>query len=92
MTINHIEVIRSYDKGLLRAVFSATIDNCLAIVGIKVIQGRTKRFVLLPCRKNKLGLYEEILRFSNYEDKLLFEETILKAYDKYLEIKDAFEE
>ncbi len=35
MTINHIEVIRSYDKGLLRAVFSATIDNCLTIVGIK---------------------------------------------------------
>lgn len=89
MNISNIEVIKVYDKGMLKMLLSATIDNCLIISGIKVIQGRTKRFVLLPCRKNKRGVHEEIIRFANESDRRLFEETIHEAYNKYMELDDA---
>lgn len=39
MTISEIRIRKTFPEGNLKAIVSATLDNCLAIHEIKIIQG-----------------------------------------------------
>ncbi|MBP0955861.1 MAG: septation protein SpoVG family protein [Oscillospiraceae bacterium] len=45
MKITQVNIRRTFDEERLKAIISITIDNCLAIHEIKVIQGEARLFV-----------------------------------------------
>ena len=48
------------DDSKLRAVASVTIDECIAIHDIKIIDGNDGYFVSMPAKKNSKGEYKDM--------------------------------
>ena len=68
------------DETNLRAFANITIDDSLAIKDLRIIDGNKGLFVAMPSRKNKEGVYRDIVHPINQEVRDMFEEEILKAY------------
>ena len=48
MTITEIKICKTFSEGNLKAIVSITLDNCLAIHDIKIVQGNS-------CRSTKVS-------------------------------------
>lgn len=91
MKISRITPIRICSEGILKAVFSITIDDCITITDIKVIQKDTEIAVSMPRRRNEDGVYKEIVYASNPEAKEKIKKTVLEAYNTYMMLCRSFE-
>jgi len=91
MTISNVTPTKIYDEGILKADFSITIDNCIIINDIKVIQRNQDITVSLPRRRNEDGIYKEIVSPANPEAKEIIRKTVLDAYETYLLLCKSFE-
>ena len=60
MTISNVTPTKIYDEGILKAEFSITIDDCITINDIKVIQKEQDITVSLPRRRNEDGIHYPI--------------------------------
>ena len=88
MKITNINVRRTFTEGKLKALVSITIDNCLAVHEIKIIQGEARLFVAMPNRMDANGIFRDIVHPINTETRDSLEDMILHAYEKYMEYKD----
>lgn len=91
MTISNVTPTKIYDEGILKAEFSITIDDCITINDIKVIQKEQDITVSLPRRRNEDGIYKEIVSPANPEAKEMIRKTVLDAYETYLMLCKSFE-
>ena len=82
MEVTNINVILHFG-GKLRAFVEVTIDDWLAIHGIKVIQGTNRTFVAMPSRQNG-ARQVDICHPTNQESRRWLEDIILDAYEKEL--------
>lgn len=91
MTITETKIrsINTTEGGRLRAVVSITIDDCLAIHDIKVIEGDEKLFVAMPSRKDENGMFRDIVHPIDSETRENLEEVILEAYLRYVMTAEA---
>lgn len=64
----------------IRGFVSITIDNAIAINGIRVIEGKKGMFLSFPDRKNKNGEYSDIAFPINNEAREQITEAVMKAY------------
>lgn len=69
----------------MKAMVSVLVDGCFAIHDIRVINGNNGLFVAMPSRKKQSGEYHDIAHPTNSECRKMFEEAILKEYEKELE-------
>ena len=88
MKITNINVRRTFTEGKLKALVSITIDNCLAVHEIKIIQGEARLFVAMPNRMDANGVFRDTVHPINTETRDSLEDLILRAYEKYMEYKD----
>lgn len=88
MKITNINVRRAFTEGKLKALVSITIDNCLAVHEIKIIQGEARLFVAMPNRMDANGIFRDIVHPIDTETRDSLEDLILRAYEKYMEYKD----
>ena len=91
MTISNVTPTKIYDEGILKAEFSITIDDCITINDIKVIQKDRDITVSLPRRRNDDGIYKEIVSPANPEAREIIRKTVLDAYETYLLLCKSFE-
>ena len=84
MTISDIKFRKSLMDGNLKAVASLTIDGCIAIHEIKVIE-TDHLFVAMPSRKDESGAYHDIVHPINESARNLIESAVLAAYRIYAE-------
>lgn len=84
MTISDIKFRKSLTGGTLKAVASLTIDGCIAIHELKVIQ-TDHLFVAMPSRKDEAGAYHDIVHPINENARNLIESAVLAAYRIYAE-------
>ncbi len=70
----------------LKAVISVTIDNCLALHDIKVIEGDDRLFVAMPSRKDENGIFRDIVHPIDAEARKEIEDEIINEYKNYLEL------
>ena len=82
MTILDIKFRKSLDNGNLKAIASLTIDGCIAIHEIKVIE-TDHLFVAMPSRKDESGAYHDIVHPINESARNLIETAVLAAYRIY---------
>ena len=70
--------------GNLKAIASLTIDGCIAIHELKVIE-TDHLFVAMPSRKDENGNYHDIVHPTNESARNLIESAVLAAYKIYAE-------
>ena len=84
MTISDIKFRKSLTDGNLKAIASLTIDGCIAVHELKVIQ-TNHLFVAMPSRKDVAGAYHDIVHPTNESARNLIETAVLSAYRIYAE-------
>ncbi|MGN1109191.1 MAG: SpoVG family protein [Oscillospiraceae bacterium] len=84
MKLTDIKIRRTFTEGNLRAVVSITIDDCIAIHEVKVIQGSERLFVAMPSRRDENGIYRDIIHPITPGVRECFEKLILTAYNNYI--------
>lgn len=84
MKISDIKFRKSLDNSNLKAIASLTIDGCIAVHEIKVIQ-TDHLFVAMPSRKDESGAYHDIVHPINENARNLIESAVLAAYRIYAE-------
>lgn len=84
-----IRSVNTTEVGRLKAIVSITIDNCLAIHDIKVIEGDDRLFVAMPSRKDENGMFRDIVHPIDSETRENLEEVILEAYLRYVMTAEA---
>ncbi len=84
MKISDIKFKKSLESGKLKAIASLTIDGCIAIHELKVIQ-TDHLFVAMPSRKDESGNYHDIVHPINESARDLIENAVLAAYRIYAE-------
>ena len=80
MKISDIKFRKSLTDGNLKAIASLTIDGCIAIHELKVIET-----VAMPSRKDESGNYHDIVHPINELARNLIETAVLSAYKIYAE-------
>ena len=84
MKISDIKFRKSLTGGTLKAVASLTIDGCIAVHELKVIE-TGHLFVSMPSRKDESGNYHDIVHPINENARNLIESAVLAAYRIYAE-------
>ena len=83
MTISDIKFRRSLTDGTLKAIASLTIDGCIAIHEIKVIQ-TDHLFVAMPYRTDSYGISHDIAHPIGETARHELESAIITAYKDYI--------
>ena len=90
MKITDVRVrIVNKDDAKLKAVATITIDDCIAVHDIKIINGEKGLFVSMPSRKTPDGEYKDIVHPINTETREALVKTIFDAYEEALKAVDA---
>lgn len=84
MNISDIRFRKFFTSGDLKAVVSLTIDGCIAIHEIRVVE-TDHLFVAMPNRKDDMGNLHDIVHPINAEARRLIEDAVLSAYKIYAE-------
>ena len=83
MNITEIIFRKTFDSGKLRAIISITLDDCLAIHEIKVIQ-TDHLFVAMPYRTDSYGISHDIAHPIGENARRELESAIIGAYKEYI--------
>lgn len=81
ITSVNIRKVEKEDSNL-KAFANITIDDSLAVKDLRIIDGNNGLFVAMPSRKNKEGVYRDIVHPINQEVRDMFEEEIIKSYNE----------
>lgn len=68
----------------LRAFAAIVIHDCFIIKDLKVIDGPQGRFVAMPSRRGKDGLFRDVCHPLNQETRDMIEQTVLQKYAEQL--------
>lgn len=86
MSITEIKIRRAFAEGRLKAVVSVTLDNCIAIHELKIIQGNDRLFVAMPSRMDDNGVFRDIIHPITFSTREAIENAVLNAYYRYNEV------
>ena len=84
MKISDIKFRKSLTDGNPKAIASLTIDGCIAVHELKVIE-TDHLFVAMPSRKDEAGAYHDIIHPINENARNIIESAVLSAYRLYAE-------
>lgn len=71
------------EEGQLKAIASVTLDGCIAIHDMKIIERKDESglFVAMPSRKDEKGIFRDICHPINEEFRQEITAAVLKAYE-----------
>ncbi|MBP0955862.1 MAG: SpoVG family protein [Oscillospiraceae bacterium] len=92
MNITEVKVRKSFPTGNPKAIVSITIDNCLAVHDIKIVQGNDRIFAAMPSRKDENGVFRDIVHPIDPETRDEFDSIILSAYDRHVALEKIFDD
>ena len=83
MQITSVSVRKIEKEGSrMKGIASVLIDDSFAIHDIRVIEGDNGLFIAMPSRKTATGGYRDIAHPINPDVRKMFEDAILKEYEK----------
>jgi stage V sporulation protein G len=80
MEITEIKVFPVREEGPLKAYVTIVLDRCFAVHDLKVIQGDSRLFVAMPNKKDKNGIWRDLVHPVNQETREKIEKEILSRY------------
>lgn len=90
MNITDVRITKADSlNGKLLAYADVTVNDCIAIHGVKIIKGDDKNFIAFPSvrrtNKEKGIVYSDIVHPLNQDTRSKFEEAIFKEFSKIAE-------
>lgn len=85
MKITDIKIRKLYTDMRLKAHISITLDDCLALHDIKVIEGPERIFVAMPSKKDSNGIFRDVVHPISADLRKIIETQILEAYYNHME-------
>ena len=86
ISITDVKIRKIIENGKrMKAIVSITIDNCLAIHDIKIVQGDSRLFVAMPSRKDENGIFRDVVHPVDEFTRDRIENAILNEYTRYME-------
>ena len=70
------------ENSKMKGIATVVLDDCFKIKGIRIIDKGDRLMLAMPSRKNKLGENEDVAHPLNAETRQVFEDAILKEYEK----------
>lgn len=86
MKITDIKIRKTFSEGSVKAIVSITLDDCLAVHDIKIVQGSGRIFAAMPSRPDSNNVHRDIVHPISAKSRNKLESIILKAYEDYTEI------
>lgn len=83
VTETRIRLVKKEDSKL-KAIATVTLDNCMIIHDIKVVEGTDDLFIAMPSRKMPSGEYKDIVHPLNTETREALKAIIVEEYKKAL--------
>jgi stage V sporulation protein G len=77
--------VRLFAEVKLRGFASIVIDDCIAITGVKIIEGRKRAFLQMPNARKKSGKFFDLAFPISSEVRNHIEKTILEEYGRQQE-------
>jgi len=77
--------VRPSDEMKLQGFASIVLDDCLVVNGIKIIVGRSRKFIQMPNVKKKTGKYRDLAFPTVPEIREQIEKTIFEEYERACE-------
>ncbi len=68
----------------LRGFATITVDGCLAIHDIRIIEGKGGLFISMPSMKLKNGKYKDIVHPTNSEAREMLQRAVIAEYNKVM--------
>lgn len=68
----------------LKAFASIILNNAFIIKDLKIIEGHNGRFVAMPSRRGKDGIFRDVAHPLNQETRDIVERAVLSAYEEQL--------
>lgn len=90
MTISDIKFRKSLTDGNLKTIDSLTIDGCIAIHELKVIE-TDHLFIAMPCRTDTYGVSHDIAHPIGEAARHELESAIIGAYKEYISANETSE-
>ena len=87
MKITDVKIRRTFADSSLKAIVSITIDDCLAVHDIRIIQGNGRLFAAMPSRKDN-DIYRDIVHPITATARQKLEDIILTAYMAHIDIME----
>lgn len=91
MRVTDIKIRKTFFEGSIKAIVSITIDDCLAVHDIKIVQGNGRIFAAMPSRPDSNNVHRDIVHPISAESRNKLESIILKAYENYMELLSSSE-
>jgi stage V sporulation protein G len=83
MEITEVRVFPVHEDKL-KAFASIVIDDAFVVSDIKIIDGKTGRFLSMPATRRKNGTFRDIAHPLNNETRRMIEERVFQRYDEVL--------
>lgn len=71
----------SEENSKMKGIASVLLDDCFAVHDIRIIEGDNGLFIAMPSKKTLVG-YRDVAHPINPLTRNMFEETILKEFNK----------
>lgn len=83
MKITNVDVKKvEKENSRLRGRANITVEDCLAIHNIRIIEGDSGLFIAMPSRKNDEGKFVDMVHPIDKETRKMFEEEIIAKYNE----------
>lgn len=79
--ITNVEIIIKTESFRCKGIASITINNCFVVNDIKIIEGKSGLFIVMPSRKTVNGEIKDIAHPINSETREKIQKTILEKYN-----------
>ena len=87
MKITDVRIRKTFADSNIKAIVSITIDDCLAVHDIRIVQGNGRLFAAMPSRKDN-DVYRDIVHPISPEARHWLEDIILTAYMTHINIME----
>ncbi|MBC8531952.1 septation regulator SpoVG [Gehongia tenuis] len=85
MIITDIRVTPVKSDGKLRAFVAVTLDDEIAVHGIRIVEGQNGLIIVMPCRKTPDGEYKDIVHPINTAARTKLQDRILSVYHEMVD-------
>ncbi|MBE6873956.1 MAG: septation regulator SpoVG [Ruminococcus albus] len=80
MEITGVKIRKVLEHGRLRGIVSVTFDDVFAVHDIKIVQGEHRLFVAMPSRRDKNGVFRDIVHPITPSARERIETQVLDAF------------
>lgn len=82
MDITDVRLRKVEGENNIKAIASITFDEVFVVHGLRVIQGESALFVVMPSKKTPSGEFKDIAHPLNQEMRDEISKKVLEAYEK----------